>query len=224
MGKIVKAAPWAYSKIKNYETCPKQFYHVTVLNEHPFVENEHTRYGNAFHKAAELYVDKGTPIPKQFDFAAPMLEKLRGMKGTTYCEMKFGITKDLKPTGFFEKDVWFRGVIDYARLRDSTAYLLDYKTSKSSQYADKGQLDLMALAIFTHFPEIETVKGGILFVLPKEVVRETYHVDQKDDLWAKWIGKYGRMAKAFELDVWNPKPSGLCKRYCPVKQCPHHGV
>ena len=46
-------ASWSFSRLKSFETCPKQFYHVTVLKEHPVVETDAMLYGTAMHKAAE---------------------------------------------------------------------------------------------------------------------------------------------------------------------------
>ena len=43
-----KAGAWSFSKIKNFDTCPKQFYHVTVLNEFPFKDTEATLYGKFY--------------------------------------------------------------------------------------------------------------------------------------------------------------------------------
>ena len=59
-----KAGAWSYSKMKNFDTCPKQFYHVTVLKEHPFKETAATKYGNEFHKAAENFIGKAEPLPR----------------------------------------------------------------------------------------------------------------------------------------------------------------
>ena len=56
MSKPVTAAPWSYSKIKSFETCPKQFYHVKVAAEYPEATNEAMLYGNRLHTAAALDV------------------------------------------------------------------------------------------------------------------------------------------------------------------------
>ena len=136
-----------------------------------------------------------------------------------------GLTADLEPCDFFSKKVWFRGIADLiiVDVLAQVAWVIDYKTGKSSKYADKGQLELMALTVFAHYPEIKTVKAGLLFVVANSLVKAEYEVDQTASLWEKWLGIYGKMEKAFETDVWNPRPSGLCKRHCPVTECPHNG-
>ena len=55
-----------------------------------------------------------------------------------------GITRDLRPCGFGARDVWWRGIVDLAIIdkERGKAFVVDYKTGKSSQYADKDQLEL----------------------------------------------------------------------------------
>jgi hypothetical protein len=545
MGKIVRAAPWSFSRIKAFNTCPKQFYHVNVLKEFPFVETEAMRYGTEFHKAAEDFIRDGTPVPAHFRFAAPALEVLAARPGQKLCEQKLGLNERLEPCDFFAKDVWFRGIVDLAIIDGDRAYIVDYKglaldtplptpsgwttmgevkvgdtlfdmdgkpctvlgksevknvdcyritfddksevvcdhehlwrlsdgsvkrvtevtwgqsaaqrlkvpcvdvakplftkprnlpvdpyvmglwiadgtrnssavtkpdefvweeiqrrgypvnmdsgqggrcptrtpkglrsqlrkagfiaekripdlylrasetqrldllrglmdgdgnanptrkqcvymttdrvlagqvaellrslgqrpsvattdqygfglhvkaypvsfrpvniqpfllprkaelvdpawgpgrsdrrridkiekissvptqcisvdsptrtflctehmipthnTGKSARYAEKGQLELMALAMFRHFPQLKEVKAGLLFVIANDFVKAQYKKSGSKELWQKWLGEYGKMEAAFSSGVWNPKPSGLCKRHCPVLECPHHG-
>lgn len=224
MTKPATPAPWSFSRIKAFSTCPKQFYHVNVLKQFPFEETEAMRYGTEFHKAAEEFIRDGTPVPDKFGFARAMLDVLAARPGTKLCEYKLGLTAELEPCGFFDNNVWFRGIADLLIIDGSEATCVDYKTGKSSRYAEPGQLELMALALFKHFPEVQTIKAGLLFVIAKDLVKATYDVSKQQDMWRKWLKEYGSMEKAFETGVWNPKPSGLCKRHCPVKECLHNGV
>jgi hypothetical protein len=82
----------------------------------------------------------------------------------------------------------------------------------------------MALAIFKHFPEVKTVKGvAVLFVVCNAFIKETYTIENEPDLWVKWLTAYGTLEKAFEVDTWNTRPSGLCRAWCVVLECPHNG-
>ena len=224
MGKPVAAAPWSFSKMKSFQTCPKQFYHVNVLKQFPFKETDAMRYGTEFHEAAEHFIRDGTPIPDRFAFARPALEALAAKAGEKLCEQKLGLTADLEACDFFAKDVWFRGIVDLLIIDGDVATVVDYKTGKSSRYAEKGQLELMALSVFRHFPEVKTVRAGLLFVIANDLVKAKYEKSGQKDMWRKWLSEYGKMESAFETGVWNPKPSGLCKRHCPVTECPHNGV
>jgi hypothetical protein len=121
--------------------------------------------------------------------------------------------------------VWWRGIADLVILnRDAgEARIVDYKTGKSTKYADTGQLELMALAAFKHFPEVQTVKAGLLFVIANAFIKSKYTRSDEPRLWAKWMKDYARLKAAYQNDIWNPKPSGLCRRHCVVLSCPHNG-
>ena len=216
-------APWSFSIIKAFVQCPKQFYHEKILKEYPVEETEAMLYGTMFHSAAEEYVKDGTPMPVKFDYAVGALDSLQAKQGRKLCEYKLGLTKDLEPCGFFDKDVWFRGIADLIILDGDLAWVVDYKTGKSARYADKGQLELMALATFKHFPEVRRIRAGLLFIVAKDLIKDTYTKDSEDILWSKWLANYAKMEAAVANDVWNPRPSGLCKRHCAVTECAHNG-
>ena len=103
------------------------------------------------------------------------------------------------------------------------AWIIDYKTSKSAKYADKGQLELMALATFKYFPKIKKINAGLLFVVSNNFIKQTYTDDMIPALWKKWLSNYSRMEIAHSNNVWNAHPSGLCKRHCVVLECIHNG-
>ena len=218
-------APWSFSKAKAFEQCPKQFYHEKILQEYPFVETEAIRYGNAFHTAAEEYIRDGTPLPKMFDYAQAMLDSLNAKKGVKLCEEKLGVTENLSPCSFYADDVWYRGIADLLIVNeeDELAWVIDYKTGKSAKYADKGQLELMALLVFAHYPKITHVRAGLLFVVSNDLVKDSYADSDASMLWTKWTNIYSIMQMAEKRNVWNARPSGLCKRHCPVTVCVHNG-
>ena len=220
-----KAAPWSFSRIKAFEQCPKQFYHEKVLKQYPFIQTDAMIYGNQFHKACEDYIGKGEPLPERFMYIKNALDKLNQREGVKICEQRLGVTANLEPCTFSARNVWFRGIVDLAILDEDSGigWIIDYKTGKSAKYADKGQLELMALAIFAHYPKITSIRAGLLFVVANKLVKETYEVADRANLWEKWSSNYATMEKAFEADVWNPRPSGLCKRHCPVTECAHNG-
>ena len=221
----MSAAPWSFSKIKAFQQCPKQFYHEKVIKQYPFKMTEAIRYGDQFHKAAEKYIRDGEELPKRFLYAKDSLDALKRKRGDKLCEYRMGLTEDLEPCGFYEDNVWWRGIADLIILNQDQglAYVVDYKTGKSSRYADKGQLELMAMATFKHFPNVGTVRAGLLFVVCEDLVRSTYEQYEADTLWDKWMDNFQSMETAYKVDVWNPKPSGLCRQWCQVMECPHNG-
>jgi hypothetical protein len=221
----MKLPPWSFSGIKAFDQCPKKYYHLKVVKDYKEQVTDALTYGSEFHKAAELYIKEGTPLPPQFSYSKGALDNLNQLPGEKLCEYEMGLTEDLEPCGFKAENVWWRGIADLIILdrEKGEARVLDYKTGKSAKYADTGQLELMALAIFKHFPEVRKVKAGLLFVIAKQFIKDSYTVDSAPTLWQKWLRDYDRLRFAYQTNVWNPRPSGLCKKHCVVTECPHNG-
>lgn len=218
--------PTSYSNIKAFEQCPKQFYHVKHLAEYPFIETEAIREGNAFHKAAEDYVRDNLSLPPRFKYAQRTLDSLKAKPGEKFCELKLGITYDLEPCSFFAKNVWIRGIVDLLIIdaEKKLAWIIDYKTGKNTKYADTDQLELMALLVFAHYPGIEDVRAGLVFVKADELIRKKYQKLKRAELWSGWIKRHQKMMEAYNLGKWPTRESGLCRAHCPVKDCIHNGA
>lgn len=216
---------WSYSSLKLFEQCPRKYYHLRVVKDVKESETEAMTYGTRFHEAAEFYIKENTPLPEYFTFAKPVLDNLKQLQGEKLCEYEMGVTEALEPCAFDAPDVWFRGIADLLVIdrERGEARIVDYKTGKSAKYADPDQLELMALCVFKHFPEIKKVKSGLLFVVCNAFVKSKHNVEQQKVLWDKWVSKHNRLKVAMQSDVWNPKPSGLCRAHCVVTSCSHNG-
>lgn len=218
---------WSYSSLKKFKTCPRQYYEVKVAKNFKEPDNtEATLYGKAFHEAAEHYVRDGTPLPPQFSYVKHHLDTLCSIEGTKLCEHEMALTDALEPCGFKDPKAWCRGIADLLIINEDkgVARCVDYKTGRSAKYADPAQLELMALMIFKHFPKIRSVKGGLLFVVANEFRKASYLVDEQHTYWRTWMQDVRRLELAHETGVWNPNPSGLCKRWCVVTSCAHNGA
>ncbi len=209
---------WSYSSLKLFEQCPRKYYHVRVVKDFQEPESEAMLYGTRFHEAAEFYIKDNTPLPAYFTFVKGALDNIRQIKGEKLCEYEMGVTEDLQPCAFNDPNVWFRGIADLLILdrEAGEARIIDYKTGKSAKYADPDQLELMALCVFKHFPEIKKVRSGLLFVVCNAFVKSKCDSAQQDVLWKKWVDKHDKLKFAIAHDVWNPKPSGLCRKHCVV--------
>jgi RecB family exonuclease len=97
----------------------------------------------------------------------------------------------------------------------------DYKTGKSSRFADTEQLELMAAMVMSHYPKIDIVKGALLFVVANDIVKAEYTRAQLPEIFSKWAGHASMIESALDGGVWNARPSGLCG-FCPVTTCEHH--
>lgn len=213
---------WSYSSIKTYDQCPKKFYHLRVAKDVEDTPGEEAEYGTKVHEAAELHVKDGTPIPEKFAYMRPIVEPLAKAPGTKFTEMKLGVAKTdagFAPCGFFDKNVWWRGIIDLAIVNGSKAHMLDYKTGKST-YADTKQLDLMAGALFVHNPELTTIKSALAFVVVNDFVPKVHTRENLNSYMSVFDKQLDRLEASMESGVWNAKPGPLCG-WCPVKSCEH---
>lgn len=213
---------WSFSALKTFETCPRKYHAEKVEKLYPFEDTEQTLYGKEVHLAAEKYIRDGTPLPKGMEKFQKPLDSLNKIPGDKHCELKMALTTDRRSVGFFDKSVWVRGIADLVIVNGHRAWVVDYKTG-SAKYPDKKQLELMALMVFAHFPEVTTVKAALVFLLHDHVEKETYKRDQADALWEKWDEKTDILDRAFEHDSWPPNPNGLCRKYCPVVTCEFNG-
>ena len=214
---------WSYSSINLFKQCPHKYYRLRVVKDIVEPPAEHLNYGLEVHKAAEDYIGKGTPIPEKYIFIKEHLDKLNLIKGEKLCEYKMGLTSNLEPCGFFDKDVWWRGVADLIIINGDRAYVIDYKTGKSAKYADTKQLELLSCALFKHFPEVKKVKGGLLFVVANDLVKENFEVDNEGVYWTKWLEDTQRLEAAIQNNVWNKKPNFSCRSWCSITDCEHNG-
>lgn len=215
---------WSYSSLDLFKQCPQKYYRLRVLKDVKDPPAEHLNYGLAVHKAAEDYIGKGVPIPEKYvAILKTSLDRLIAMEGEKHCELRLGLTQGLEPCAFFAPDVWWRGVADLIIIKDDSAYVVDYKTGKSSKYADTKQLELLSLAVFKHFPQVKKIKGGLLFVVANDLIKANYEQDKAGVYWTKWLEDTGRLEAAIANDVWNAKPNFTCRQYCPVHDCQHNG-
>lgn len=217
---------WSYSSIKTFDQCPKKYYHLRIVKDVKDEDSTATLYGKELHTAAEEFIRDAKPIPAKFAFLAPTLEALRNIEGEKHCELKLGVAKregKFVPCEFFTKDVWWRGIADLLIVNEEKqiAHLVDYKTSKNAKYADTKQLDLLAGAVFTHFPKVKEIKSALLFVVSNEIVKKKHEAIMRTSYLNCMEPELLRLGAAIKTDVWNPNAGPLC-RFCPVVSCAHN--
>jgi hypothetical protein len=214
---------WSYSSISLFQQCPRKYHRLRVLKDIVEPPQAHLDYGSAVHKAAEDYVCGGIDIPEKYGFIKTPLDSFKILPGEKYCEHEMGLTKDFKPCAFRDPNVWFRGIADLLVINGDEAKIVDYKTGKSAQYADTKQLELLALLVFKHFPDVKHVRAGLVFFVAKSLVKAEFTEDQQSVAWTRWLPEIERLETALETDMWNPKPNFTCRKFCAVVDCEHNG-
>ena len=208
---------WSYSGLKDYVNCPRQYHEVKVVKRYVKYPTKQTLYGSDVHSALENYVKNGTPLPKNYSHYAKQVDPLIEMDGDKYPEHRMAVTYEKVPCTFGAKDYWVRGIADLLVVNEEQGYIVDYKTG-SNRYPDPKQLQLMALLAFAHFPQLEHVKAGLLFVVHSHFVTSEYKRSNIENLWKDFAGDLERLRLSFETDKWLANPTPLCG-WCPVKTC-----
>lgn len=214
---------WSYSSIKTFDQCAKKYFHLKVVKDVKDEQGEEALYGDQLHKAAELYIKDGTPLPPKFAFVKPFLDRLNNIPGEKHTELKLGVGRahdSFCPEKFFSPTVWYRGIIDLLVVNGPNAWLLDYKTGKNAKYADMKQLDLMAGAVFVHFPEVERIKSALLYVVSHEMPKKVHVREHMHDYFSVFDTQLEQLENAMDSGVFNPKSGPLCG-WCPVRSCEH---
>jgi PD-(D/E)XK nuclease superfamily len=218
----MSAVKWSYSGLKDYINCPRQYHEVKVLKNFTKETTQQMLYGTVVHKALEDYVKEGTPLAKNYLVYKDMMDTILQIPGVRYPEHHMALDEDKNPCSFGAKEYWVRGIADLLVIDGDMAYIVDYKTG-NNKYADPKQLRLMALMAFAHFPEIQTIKAGLLFVAHNSFLDENYEREAKDKLWESFDPELMRLKNSIDTDKWMANPTPLCG-WCPVKKCEFHKV
>lgn len=211
---------WSFSSLKDYINCPRQYNEVKVLRKHVKEPSQQMLYGSEVHKALEEYMVQDKPLPKNYERFKAAVDALKEIPGVKYAEYEMALDKNKEVCQFADLNRWVRGIVDLLIVDGNRAFIVDYKTG-SNKYPDTKQLALMALMTFTHFPDVEHVDAGLLFVVHNSFITERYHRKDSDKLWAIFTPHLARLQMSYDTNAWMPNPTPLCG-YCPVRSCEHH--
>lgn len=218
------AKAWSYSALTAYETCPRRFQLTRVTKQVVEPQTEATIWGNKVHKALELFAKGEKPLPPDLQKYERYVKKILSYEGKRVVEERIALDKNFRPTKWMAKDVWVRGIIDIGVVGSEKAYLLDWKTGK--RRPDSNQLKLFAALAFAIYPWVDKVTTGFIWLKSAEFDKEVFTRDQLPEIWDEFFPRLDRLAISYRDDKWTPKPSGLCKNWCPVgrSNCEFCGV
>ena len=213
--------PWSYSSLNTFTTCPAQFHALKVVKTAADRPGEAAEYGNYVHKSFELRLKDGTPLPPDLAHHESTLLELAALPGEKFYEQRLALDRDLKPSAFFARKVWSRGVLDFLAVDGARAWVVDYKTGK--RVPNSKQLQLCALYVFHTHPAVQQVEGRYYMTMHglKQPAPVVFTRAQMADLWGKFLPDLKQYVEAFQTDIWQERPSGLCRGWCPVTHCAH---
>ena len=222
--RAAKEWSWSYSKLKNYDNCPKKHYEVDIAKHAAETQdsdpNSALNWGNRVHKDIAGALTGGA-LPAEMQAYQRWVDRVRAGPGKLLVEQKYAITRDFRPTAYFANDVWYRGIGDVVRVDGNLALVLDWKTGKIIE--DSVQLMLMAQCIFSHYPDVTHVRSEFVWLKDDCTTPELFTREEVARGWVDLLPRVQAMENAAKTMNYPPKPSGLCKKYCPVKSCPYWG-
>lgn len=222
-----KAFAWSYSRLKNYETCPKRHYNIDIAKKFREEESDELAYGNLLHKVLADAISGKAPLPeahKKMQRWVDMITqpgKPQPAGAQILVEQQLAITQDFSKTSWFGEDAWFRGIADVAKIVGPVAVAIDWKTGKIIE--DGIQLALIAQCIFAHHPQVQKVRTEFVWLKYDAQTRADFTRHDMVSVWAGLLPRVKTLESAYKAQEFPAKPSFLCKRWCPVSSCPHHG-
>jgi hypothetical protein len=217
-----KAFTWSYSRLKNFEACPKKHYEVDILKRAKEEESEQLGWGNRVHDAlAKRCGDKRVALPPAMTRYEPWCERLVTSPGIILVEQQLALTKEFAPCGYFDANVWFRAKGDVIKINGPVALIVDWKTGKIIE--DSVQLALSAACVFAKFPEIKKIRSRFAWLKDNAETDKDFTPEDMPGFWRSIWPRVEALEHAHNTTTYMAKPGGLCRNWCPVASCPHHG-
>lgn len=204
--------PWSYSRYNAFKKCAREFWHVTVKKDVPFVQSPPMKEGEKQHLALEKRVSDGTELPPEYRYLEPMCRMIISAPGQPYTEVQLALDADLRPCGY--KDwgkAWVRAKLDVLKLNGPVAWVGDYKSGIPKM--DELQLKLYAVFVFAVFPEVMRVTTTYLWTKTGKVDPDdsrVYTRSQNRELWEALLAEADHLQAAADRNEWPPRPGDHC--------------
>ena len=219
---IKKSFAWSYSRLKNFEVCPKRYYETDVAKNIPQDDSEALTWGNAVHAAlAARCGQRRTPLPVGMEAFEPWAVKVLGSGGEVFVEQDLAIDKNFKTCEWFGNNVWFRSKVDLVRITDDIGLMADWKTGKILE--DSVQLALAAATVFAKFPQLAALRASFIWLKEDAQSSENFLRSDMPTIWRNLWPRIENLSLAHEQMNFPPIPNGTCRAWCRVSACPHHG-
>jgi hypothetical protein len=129
---VIKEMPkftWSYTALNDFETCPLKYAAARYYKTTKFEETEASKWGLRKHKANELaLLETAKGLEEDLvDWKYVNAIKQAAKGHTLLVEQQIAINRELKPVDWFAQDVFGRGVVDVAVLKDGVAKIFDWK-------------------------------------------------------------------------------------------------
>ncbi len=216
---------WSYTGLSGYKTCPFQFYRTTIKKDIPKEETEALRLGRDIHKMFEDRLRDGSPFPQNFAHYEAYAKPILRWDGITHVEVKLGVDASWGPAGFFERGVVAgRGAIDVLNIDGPKGRIVDWKTGGKVRPDDcRAQFRLNAAMVFANYPQVQNVVGSWVHTAIRKIHDDGLTLNRNEfGAVQEHVSLQTKDIETSEVTgTWPKRPSGLCRGWCPVKDCHH---
>lgn len=204
------------TSLQTFLTCPKQYEAKYITKEVNFEQNDHAIFGDLVHKSIENYLKRKEPLPTLLHKLQPILDKMEQV--LFGAETKLAVDKIGNPVDFFNKTAYQRCIVDaiITNTDKSIVVCIDWKTGKKRDA--QVQHDFIKKCAKAKFPNAKIVTL-FLYLFVGESDRQEYDGQPLIHL----NRNMNKLQKAYADGIFQPRPSGLCSKWCDVLSCQHNG-
>lgn len=204
------------TSLSTFLTCPRQYEAKYITKEVKFESNAHAVFGDLVHKSIENYLKHREPLPSLLADLQPTLERMG--ECLVGAETKLAVDSDGNAVDFFDKTAYQRCIVDaiIANADKSVVVCIDWKTGKKREA--KTQHDFIKKCAKAKYPNAKVVTLFI-YLFNGQHDRDEYMGQPLTQL----NHDMNRLVLAHGANMFNPKPSGLCGKWCDVLSCLHNG-
>lgn len=177
--------------------------------------------GGAVHSILEHYPNESSHklAPKYQHIADKFIVTNLGEKYLTQDsirEFDFGLTKELYPTEYSNKDALFRGSVDFICTIDNVLHLCDWKTGKykDPKWQEYDQLMFYGIYFFQRYPTIDIIKISYVYVEHEDMENDITLTRQHLDTY---ISQLIELITNIETDNCFNKNTGPLCNWCEFK-------
>lgn len=206
---------YTYTNVSTYEnTCPYQMFRVYVKKDIPYVGSPEQVFGTQVHDAFDKRVAGKKPLPVEMAQWEPFAAAFDPYQART--ELQAAITRDGRPTGYWDNDCFFRGKIDVAVIYTPNASIVDWKTG-GSRYESPFEIACGALMLKAANPQLTTIKGRYVWLKENRAGTE-YDLSDFNSTWAKLNNIVEKIEDSMASGEWEKRRTPLCG-WCRVFDC-----
>jgi RecB family exonuclease len=212
---------WSHSSLSSFETCPLKYWAEKIAKTTVFTSSPATQYGLDAHKAFELYLGDGTPLPFNMSQYQGFIGKVKLIAEKADNVL---LEKQLAMDASGAASEWGtgtgRGIADVLLLFGEQAVIIDYKTGKYR--GPTSQAVINAKLVMANY-NVNMVHTRFCYLKEDKTEEQVFTRDTVDQSFAGVARLVAQLEAAVANENFPARKNGLCRQYCGHMGCPHNG-